>query len=176
MASRKLCGLLTVLAAVVLLWAPPCTAKTPKDIYGVSNQFEKLDAVKTDIGKLHGQINSDLENSQTSPTLFVLHDLEYFSQMARLELHNLVEVFVLTDLPAEQTAFREEKDRELRTKLKNVHIDMERRRAYVRLIQPPDVPEHISRKIEGYVTDLGAELQEALDLIDSIREQMGEAH
>lgn len=160
------------LVALVLLLPASAMARSPRDIYNLSDEFQKLDVLKDDIGKLHKQVNGDIENSQTSAALFVLHDLEYFTQMARLELHNLIEVFVLTDLPAEQARFRQAKDDELRSKLRNVRKDLDRRLGYARLIQRPDVPSDMTDKIDGYVTDLKTSIEQALTLLQAVEEKM----
>ncbi|MBN2140205.1 MAG: hypothetical protein PHV85_01785 [Desulfovibrionaceae bacterium] len=159
-------ALVPALALTVLSAAPLRAAEreaTPLEI-------KVLDMHRQALGAIEERIEADIGNTDRSPALFILRDLAFFCKTARLELHDIVETYVLEGFPQTGSGFRAQKRAELRTKAALTALDLKKRLQYLALNRPETAGLREAEQIEKYIDQIGKHLQGCLAALKAVSE------
>mgnify|MGYP006303686973 CR=1 FL=1 len=141
----------------------------------VEPHIAAIDQVRADLDAMQKSLEATLRD-QTDGRYpeggSTLRDLIYVCDTERLELHNLVEVYVLSNVDAAGKAFRKAKLDELLAKTDDALDDLGRRRAYVALNQASAKDGALADGIAAALPRITALLDRAADALTAMRAEL----
>jgi hypothetical protein len=92
-----------------------------------------LDGCRRDLKKIENRIAESMDDNLAPPQQFTLHELVFFCRTGALELHDIVDVFLMQTTPGTGEAFHKQKRRELAERASFGLWSMAKRAEYMRL-------------------------------------------
>ena len=121
-----------------------------------------LDGCRQDLKKIENRIAVSMDSNLAPPQQFTLHELVFFCRTGALELHDIVDVFLMQTTPGTGKSFHAQKRRELAKRASFGLWSMAKRAEYMRMEAkgPYADPEHWDR-VRGYALEMEKVFQRA---------------
>lgn len=164
-------ALLALLALLVLATGqtPPAWSAQPLNL---DPSIETLDQVKSRLRTLEHEIDDSLRDDIHTWDMVALRDLSFFTKNFQLELHHLVDIYILCNFKDLGKSFSRKKAGEFRKSARFTLQDARKRLQYVRLDKPFQDPSLVN----PFRKRLVRELELAINTLSSILAKMKEGN